>query len=525
MNVSLHPIDFGILLLYTIGIVAHGIWVGKRHKGENDYFLAGRTMTWTFIGMSLFASNISSTTLIGLAGEAYSTGIAVYNYEWMAAVVLVFFSIFLLPLYLNSGIYTVPEFLEKRYDSRCRSYFSALTLFLNIFVDTAGTLYAGGLIIRMVFPDLPLWEAVVSLALLSGIYTAFGGLAAVMFTDMVQAILLLVASVIVTFCAFEQAGGWSQIVASTPPDMLSLVRPIDDPSVPWLGLITGVPLLGFYFWCTNQFMTQRVLSAKNIEEGRRGVLFAGLLKLPVLFIMVLPGTAAILIYPELPKPDLVYPTLLFDLLPTGILGLALAGFLAALMSQVDSTLNSASTLLTMDFLKKYRPQMSSYSLMQAGRIFTLLFMGIAVLWAPMIENFDSLFQYLQKILSYAVTPVVTLFLVGIFWKRANAAGGVFALWIGTFCGVTLFVLNEVFGVISLHFLYIPPLIFCMTLPALFMGSMRTEKPDAQQMSLCWDISAFRKETVEMNSLPWHKNYRILSVILLLLTSILLMFFW
>lgn len=344
LGISLHPIDIGLISAYFVIAIGLGIWFGRKHDTASDFFLAGRGMLWPVIGLSLFASNISSTTLVGLAGSAYSTGISVFNYEWMAAVVLVVFAVFFLPAILRAQVYTMPEFLSKRYDDRARTYFSLLTLFLNIVVDTAGGLFAGALLLQMMFPALDIWTTVTVLAIAAGIYTIAGGLAAVMFTDAIQAVLLVIGSVLITIFALEQVGGWDAVVAAVPQDKLSLIRPPGDPGVPWPGLVTGVFLLGFYFWCTNQFMVQRLLAAKNINHGRWGALFAGFLKLPVLFIMVVPGTIAILLYPDIEDPNLVYPTMLVDLLPVGIMGLVLAGFVAALMSQIDSTLNSASTL-------------------------------------------------------------------------------------------------------------------------------------------------------------------------------------
>ena len=303
-------------------------------------------------------------------------------------------------------------------------------------------------------------------------------------------------------------------MAHVPADMVSLIRPTDDPSVPWPGLLTGVPLLGFYFWCTNQFMVQRVISAKDINHGRWGALLAGGLKLPVLFIMVLPGTAAILLYPDLPRPDLVYPTLMFDLLPTGLLGLVLAGFIAALMSQIDSTLNSASTLVTMDFVRRAKPDLSAHQLMRVGQVATFVFMVLAVAWAPQIENFGSLFKYLQRILSYAVPPVVTMFLAGMFWRRANSAGAIATILTGLAAGAVLFVLNEITQTVSLHFLYIAPLLFIICAVAMVLVSLLTESPtDEKVRSMTWSPGFFRDESAELAELPWYKNYRILSAIL------------
>ena len=260
------------------------------------------------------------------------------------------------------------------------------------------------------------------IAVVAGIYTVAGGLAAVIYTDALQSILLVTGSAIISLTALEQVGGWEALTASIPAEKLSLIRPWDDPGVPWPGLVTGVVLLGFYFWCTNQFMVQRVLSAKSVEHGRWGALFAGLLKLPVLFLMVLPGSFAILLYPDLTNPDLVFPTLIFDLLPVGIIGIVTGGFIAALMSQIDSTLNSASTLITMDFVLDRRPNLSQHQLMRIGQLVTLIFMILSVMWAPYIENFGSLFKYLQKILSYTVPPVLVLFIFGFFSRSANSAG-------------------------------------------------------------------------------------------------------
>jgi len=519
-------LDLFIIGLYGVFIIGAGIRFMKEHETADDYFLAGRSMGWPLIGLSLFASNISSTTLIGLSGDAYKTGISVFNYEWMAVIALIFFVFFVLPFYLKSKIYTVPEFLEKRFDGRIRKYFSILTIFLNIIVDTAGSLYAGALLFKLIYPKVPIWQTIGIIALISGLYTVAGGLRAVIHTDTIQAILLVIGSVILTINGLERIGGWKALVNNTAPEMLSLIRPLGDPAVPWMGLITGIPILGFYFWCTNQFMVQRALSAKNLQHGRFGALFAGLLKLPVLFIMVIPGTIALQLYPNLTRPDMVYPTLLFDLLPKGILGVVLAGFLAALMSQIDSTLNSASTLVTMDFVKKWKPNLSSKNLMVIGRIVTILFMLLAALWAPQIQNFTSLFRYLQRVLSYAVSPVVAIFLLGIFWKRANAQGAFYATLLGTSAGAVLFVINEIFKWTHLHFLYVAPLLLGISSVILVLVSLRTTPPlPARIDDFTWSKEFYKNESIQLQHIPIYKNYRFLSVIIVILTAIILYFFW
>lgn len=520
---ALHAADHGIILGYLLFVIALGFWIGRRHHDADDYFLAGRSMSWLFVGVSLFASNISSTTLVGLAGDAYATGIAVFNYEWMASVVLVFFAIFLLPFLLRSGVYTLPEFLGLRFGDGVRRYFSALTLFLNIVVDTAGSLYAGGIILRLVFPGIDLGWVILALALFAGVYTMAGGLAAVIYTDFIQTVFLLVGAVVVSWIAFDKVGGWEGMTAGLPAERLSLIRPADSDSVPWPGLLFGVPVLGFYFWCTNQFMAQRVLSARSLDHGRGGLLLAGALKLPVLFIMVLPGTMAIHLYPQLDNADLVYPTLMFDLLPTGLLGLCLAGFIAALMSQIDSTLNAASTLVTMDFVRPLRPDLDARQLMRVGRWVTFGFMLLAALWAPEIERFTSLFRYLQQVLAYTIPPVVVLFFAAIFSRRSNHVGAYACLIGGTAAGAVMFVLNAVLGLTAIHFLYVAPIGCVVSLMALLAGN-HFGPAEGAGSPIRWTPEFFREETHALHARPWFRNYRVWSLVLLVLTAALVVWF-
>lgn len=520
LHVRLETLDLVVLALYALGIIGLGLLVSKRRASADDYFLASRSSTWPVIGLALLASNISSTTLIGLAGAAYGTGISVYNYEWMATVVLAFFCVFFLPFLLRSQVYTLPEYLERRYDRRARVYFSALTIFLNIVVDTAGTLYGGAIMLKLILPQWPLWEIVAVLALSAGVYTVAGGLRAVIYTETVQAVILLGASVFIAVFAFDKAGGWDAVMRAVAPARLSLIRPIDDPGVPWLGLVLGVPLLGFYFWCTNQFMVQRVLSAKDENHGRWGALFAGLLKLPVLYVMVLPGTAAILLYPHLERPDLVYPTLIFDLLPAGLVGIVIAGFFAAIMSSIASTFNSAATLVTMDFVRPRLPHADGATLVRAGRITTVVFMVLAVAWAPQIERFSSLWQYLQAVLAYAVPPVCALFLVGLFWRGANAKGAAAAILAGLIGGAALFWANVLSPQpLGLHFLLVAPILFALSAVVLVAVSAATAPPPAAQVAaMLWTPAFYRDETRALAAEPWWRNYRVQSVLLLALTA-------
>src|SRR5271170_1703381 len=266
-------LDWVVVAGYAGGLILLGLLMSRRRIGPADYFLASRASNWPVIGLALLASNMSSTALVGLAGGAYAMGIAVYDYEWSAVVILVFFCVFLLPSIIRSQIYTMPEFLERRYDRRVRLHFALLTLFLNIFVDSAGVLYSGSLVCQLLFPRLPLGVIVALLAGTAGLYTTLGGLRAVIYTEAVQAVVLMLGALMISIGAFSRAGGWHAVMQGVNPAALSLIRPIGDPGVPWPGLIVGIPLLGFYYWCTNQSIVQRRLSARNNDHARWGDLF------------------------------------------------------------------------------------------------------------------------------------------------------------------------------------------------------------------------------------------------------------
>ncbi len=523
-------IDLIIVVVYAVIVIIFGLRFAKKKESAEDYFLGGRRFTWALVGLSLFASNMSSSSLIGLSGAAYSTGISVYNYEWMAAVVLIFFAIFFLPYYLKSQVYTMPEFLEKRFDARSRYYFSGLTLVGTIIIDTAGSLYAGALVIQLIFPQVEIWQAVAILAVLAGSYTIVGGLAAVVFTDAVQAVLLTIAATIVAVLSFIEIGGsWEAVKSVTSPEMLGIIMPPDDSFLPWPGLLIGVPILGFYFWCTNQFMVQRVLGAKNVNHGRWGALFAGALKIPLIFIMVLPGTFARVLYPELDNPDLVFPTLMFDLLPVGIIGIVAAGLLAAIRSSIDSTLNSASTLVTMDFFRKLKPDASQKVLTWVGRLFTFIFMILAAAWAPQIKNFPSLFSYLQNILAFISPPIVALFLTGLFWRRANGHGAFAAIIIGgiiAILGISSTITGAENVLTQIHFLYIAGIILAVSIFVIVVVSLLTSPPDNDEIeAFIWTKKIYDSETEELKVLPWYQNYRILSMIILSFVALMIGIFW
>ncbi|RMF01835.1 MAG: sodium transporter [Bacteroidetes bacterium] len=564
MATNLNWIDFAVIGLYFIGIIAYGISQSKRASSE-EYFLGGRSLTWPVVGISLFAANISSSTLIGLAGSAYLLDMTVYNYEWYAVLVLVFFAIFFLPFYLRSGVYTMPEFMERRYDSRSRYYFSFITVVGNVLIDTAASLYVGTIVLGLIFPQTAPWIIIVALAGAAAAYTIPGGLNSVVKTEVIQAVVLIFGSIILTYFGLQEVGGWSGMVAQlnelhaagvidkNAEQALSIIREnegdwwrqYDSPIVPWWGLLTGVPLLGFYFWANNQFMVQRVLSSKDLNHGRWGALFAGLLKLPVILIMVIPGTIAFLIFRDVDVAymtasgpcanladctDFTYPSLLFELLPTGLLGLVVAGLLAAMMSSISATFNSASTLITMDFVNQIRPNMTSKQLVRTGQIATLILVILASAWAPFIGRYGDLFRYLQDVLGYIAPPVVSAFVLGLFWKRASSDGSFYSLMFGLlmaiiwFVGGTLWEIDHWF--FQMHFLLRTTVLFVICVIAHIVISLATAAPDPAKLEgMIWTPKLIEEETKELAHLPWYLNYRYLSVLLLIVTGWVVWMFW
>jgi len=523
MNFTLPTLDIGIILFYLIAIIAVGIYFGKQHEDAEDYFLAGRNLTWPIIGFSLFASNMSSNSLVGLAGAGYKDGFSVYSYEWMAVVILILFAVFFLPFYLRNKIFTIPEYLEKRYSYVVRAYASFIAIVLNILVDIAATLYAGGLVINLIFPQFALWQIIVGLAIIAGIYTITGGLSSVMYTDAIQAVILILGSALITYMAYVEVGGWYAVYAITDADHFKVMKPIDDESMPWPSVFTGVLLIGFYFWGTNQYITQRTLASKNIRQGQWGAMFAGFLKLSILFIMIFPGAFARVMYPDMTNMDMIYPTMLFDLLPTGLLGLVLAGLIAAMMSSLDSGLNSVSTLITMDFVKKLKPEADSKWLMNIGRVITAIVMVIAIVWAPQIGNFEKLWDYLQNTLAWFCPPVVALFVMGLFMKRVNNMGAIASIIVGFSITVGLILLQMTNSTIQLpNFLYVAFIHFIICCIVLFVFSLfGTAKPDAELAKVVWTSADLKAETLDLKAYPWYKNYRWQAAALVILVTLIL----
>lgn len=480
---GLNVVDGIVLSLYLAGTFGLGLWAARRRGTDPaGYFLAGRALPWYLIGLSFYASNMSGASFVGLIGAAYGHGLAVFHYEWTAALVLAVFAVFILPVFLRHRIYTAPEYLEIRYERRARWTYALFTLITLVFIDTAGALYAGAIVMRTAVPDLSLWTACAALALLAGLYTIFGGLRAVVVTDALQAVVMMVGALALGLYGLAAVGGWEALLERVGPDQAALYRPAGDDFLPWPGIL-GVVLLGFYYWTFNQYFVQRALAAKSLPEGRKGALFGGLLKLPNVLLMIVPGMVAAALFPGLASPDQAFPTLAFHLLPAGLRAVMLAALLAAIMSSLDSALNAASSLVTMDFVRPIRPSTGERALVLTGRSVTAVIMVLAALYAPLIAGFGSLFEYFQSTLAYLVPTIVAVYLGGLASGRFARASAFWTMAIMLPLGLAMFLIKEVSGLWSaagladIHFTYMALIVFAAALG--MMTAMTWMRPDRE----------------------------------------------
>lgn len=509
-------LDIIIVVVYLLFIIWWGIKNGKSSDAQS-YFLAGRSMPWWVVGLSLFAASISSTTLIGQSGDAYDTGLAVFNYNLTGIVVMVFFAVFLLPLYIKSKVFTIPEFLEKRFDIRSRYYFSTICIIGNIFLDAAGALYAAALIIKLILPDVDLQLIIVVFAVIAASYTIPGGLSSAIKAELIQAIVLILGSFLLAYFCYRQGGAYFCHLFESNDILVKLIRPLSDNATPWLGLIVGMPILGIYFWANNQTLVQRVLSAKTIDEGRRGVIFTGFLTMITLFIIAIPGLIARDLFPGLDRPDMVYPNMVMKLMPVGLLGIMLAALLSALTSTISSILNSTSTLFTMDFYAKFNKRADAKKLVLVGKIASCVIIILAALWAPQIGKFGSLLKYYQEMLSYISPPIVAAFLLGIFNKRVNGSGAFIGLVLGLVVAVLLlFFKDAIFG--DMHFLLMVPFLLIFSLLVVYLSSFLYARPSKEKL-INTTVSAvdLREEYMIMKTVVWYKNYQVWAGVLLVLS--------
>lgn len=512
----------------------------QERSGEETsagYFLAGRNVGWFVIGASLFASNIGSEHLVGLAGTAAAGGIAVAQFEILASLILLLLGWFFVPFYIASGVFTMPEFLERRYSSAARWYLAVISITGYVLTKISVTIAAGGIVFESLM-GIDFWTGAMVIVVITGIYTVFGGLRAVLYTDLVQMFVLIGGAVTVTIIGLIKIGGWEALYEIVGSQSFSLWRPLSDPDFPWTGILFGAPILGVWYWCTDQFIVQRVLSAANVDQARRGTIFAGYLKILPLFIFVLPGVIAYALAEKqmmtLAEPDQALPTLIGVLLPVGLKGLVVAGLLAALMSSLSSVFNSCSTLITWDIYRKIRPETPEKKLVAVGRAATIVLVVLGLAWIPMMEIIsDQIYRYLQSVQAYISPPIAAVFLLGIVWKRVNAPGAIAALGSGFVLGIGRLVteLNkeELSGWLlwyaEINFLHFALFLFSICSAVLILVSLLTPVPSEEQTSGLTVGTLRPLAGIESSvSVAWRRKDRLLSIGLVICVAIIWIYF-
>jgi len=496
MSNSLVTLDWVVIIGYFLLLLGIAAWViMQKQKTSEDYFLAGRNMGWFVVGASIFASNIGSEHVVGLAGSGAGDKFPLLIYELHAWIVVLLGWLFL-PFYVRSGVFTMPEFLEKRFGPRARWFLSLFSLAAYVLTKVSVTLYAGGIVISTLL-DISFMQGALATVLLTGIYTVLGGMRAVVYTETLQAIILVIGAATLTFLGLEAAGGWNSIVDTVGPEYMDMWRSMDDKEYPWHWLVLSSSIVGIWYWCTDQVIVQRVLTAKNIKEGRRGSIFGAFLKLMPVFLFLIPGVIALVLKMrgELmwDKPDQAFPALMMYVLPAGLRGLVAAGLMAALMSSLASVFNSCSTLFTVDIYKKIRPQASESQLVRIGRIATAVVVILGILWVPVIEKLadGALYGYLQNVQAYIAPPITAVFLLGIFSSRINYKGALATLFSGLFIAairLTLEVFKDSldtdslwFAIADMNFLKFSSFFFLYCVAVAVLVSIFTPRPSKEQL--------------------------------------------
>ena len=465
-------LDLVIITVYLLGIVGAGCYAGlkkRRESGANRYFLAAHALRWPSIGLALFATNISCLHLVSLAQAGYDQGLLMGNFEWMAGFTLILLSLFFVPFYIRARVATLPDFLEKRYCRECRDWLAVVSMVAAIIFHIAFPLASGWLVLHGIF-GINKWVCIFSLCGLTALYTVLGGLAAVVITESIQAIVLLLGAMVITWFAYDKVGGWDGMVngltAAGELGKLSMLRsPEVEKELPWYAIFLGYPVLGIWYWCADQTIVQRVLGAKDENHARTGPLFCALIKVLPVFIFVLPGLLFYVILKQnllpgvtVPNSKEVYGIMIKSLLPAGLFGVMAAALMAALMGNLASAANSISTLFSYDLWKRFRPQTPDDRLVIIGRIatFTSFVVGIAIV--PLVDRYESIFAGINDVIAHIAPPITCVFLLGIFWPKASAQSAKWTMWLGSALGVVLFTVKtfykwmpDVFGWIPAFF--------------------------------------------------------------------------
>ncbi len=559
-------LDWIVVGLFALALIGIILWVMKQKQNNaDDYFLGGKDATWIAIGASIFASNIGSEHLIGLAGSGASSGMAMAHWEIQGWMILLLGWVFV-PFYSRSMVITMPEFLEKRYNPASRTILSVISLISYVLTKVAVTVYAGGLVFQQVFGIDTLWGidffwiAAIGLVVITALYTVFGGMKSVLYTSVLQTPILLLGSLIILVLGLRELGGWDQMMAICSSvevneygdTMVNLIRDNNDPQYPWLGALIGSAVIGFWYWCTDQFIVQRVLSGRDEKQARRGTIFGAYLKLLPVFLFLIPGMIAFALHqttgsflpltPEgLPNSDAAFPTLVAKLLPAGVKGLIVCGILAALMSSLASLFNSSAALFTIDFYQRFKPNTDQKKLVRIGQMATVVIVILGILWIPVMRSVgDVLYLYLQDVQSVLAPGIAAAFLLGVTWKRATAKGGMWGLIAGLVIGLTRLGAKVLYSNMPatpeadhswFQWLFYDTnwlffcgwmLVFCLAV--IFVVSLFTEKPDPDKIKgLVFGTSTPEQRLATRQS--WNHWDIIHSAIILGITAAFYYYFW
>ncbi len=556
-SVSLNAIDWVVIIGYFAIIAGVAIWSSRGQNTSSDFFLGGRNIGWFAIGGSLFASNVGSEHIVGLAGSGANTGLSLAHWELHAWVLLMLGWVFV-PYYYTSKVFTMPEFLEKRFSPTARWILSIISLAAYVLTKVSVTVYAGALVFNVLFPDFHLgsldafWCGALLTIILTGLYSVFGGLRAVLYTDACQAIILLLGSIFILYFGLSKLnGGWSGLrdFTATHASQYALWHPLSDKDFPWLAICIASPIIGIWYWCTDQYIVQRTLAAKNLTIARRGTIWGAALKVMPVMIFLIPGLIGAALHHQgviqLPikgtgiDGDRVFPTLVTQLLPPGLRGLVIAGLLAALMSSLSSLFNSSAALFTVDIYQKLKKGASEKELVFVGKIATTVVVVCGLIWIPIMKQVaqggGGLYDYLQNVQSFLAPAITATFLLGIFWSRINAKGAVWGLTVGFILGMGKLTIQTFFGpgklenpailykIGEFNAYYACGVLFLATAIVLIVVSLATKAQDPEQIKGL-TFSSINKEEVRASIHPVD-IVTTLIVVAMILTIYLYFSFW
>ena len=536
MQSILETADWWVLGGYLAALIAVAVWVVlQKNKNTEDYFLAGRNVGWFVIGASIFASNIGSEHVVGLAGTGAESGMPMAHYELHAWIVLLLGWLFL-PFYFRSKAFTMPEFLEKRFDARSRWFLSVFTLTAYVITKVSVTIYAGGIVVSELL-GIPFWYGAIGIVVFTGIYTIVGGMKAVIYTETLQTIILIAGSLIITYLGLQEVGGWSALKEAAGSQHFNMWRPMSDSDFPWTGMLIGGTIVGVWYWCTDQYIVQRTLAANNIKIGRRGAIFGAYLKLLPIFIFLIPGIIAFALSQQgvltYERSDEVFPVLVKTLLPVGLKGLVAGGLMAALMSSLASVFNSCSTIFTIDIYKKLKPNTSEKRLVLIGKLATSIVVVLGIIWIPIMSKIGGgvLYQYLQSVQSYIAPPITVVFLLGILWKRVNSKAAIVTLFTGLVV-IVLRIVAEIYQAelsgflhtfATINFAHMAIFMFLFSLVVCISVSLATDPPNYANIAGL-AFGTLTKEDRAMNSKSISNIDVILSAVLIVVVVAILIYF-